>query len=168
MGEKHAIGESIAQRSRRSQRGIGIMPRDSPWIPGFWRETREEKTIGNQRPIAIQKLTKRKAARIKRRAGVRKLASNALSLSRVSRTGAPVSKKRINVRSRPPSVASVRCSLFVAGFSHGSAGVQKRINVRSRPPSVASVTSVRCFFPFSARFSHRTRRVPSSATLELG
>jgi hypothetical protein len=64
-----------SHRGHGGHRGrVGIMPRGSPWIPGFWR-TGKRKTIGNQRPIAIEELTKRKAARNKRRAGVRKLAS---------------------------------------------------------------------------------------------
>jgi hypothetical protein len=56
----------------------------------FGRETREKENIGNQRPIAIEELPKSKAVRIKRRARVRKPASE------------------------NAGVTSVRCILFVA------------------------------------------------------
>jgi hypothetical protein len=70
----------LGKASHRGHRGgIGIYgPEALRGCRGFGRETREKDNIGNQRPIAIEELTKRKSARIKvpvRRQSVGKPAS---------------------------------------------------------------------------------------------
>ena len=138
-GRETRIGQSIAQRSRRSQRGIGIVAeRLSVDTGAFRRETREKENIGNQRPIAIEELTKRKAARIKRRAGVRKPGFG--------------------------KCGSGRDSSAFARSSNGSGGVQKNV---STPTPVPLRDLCAMLFPFAAR-SHTEPTVSAAATLEFG
>ena len=107
------------------------------------RETREKKNIGNQRPIAIDELTKRKAARIKRRAGVRKPASE------------------------NAGVTSVRCILFVAR-SRTEAPVSKKYQELIRSPLCGLRDLCAMLFPFAARFSHaQNPRCPLRLPLNL-
>src|ERR1700761_9474572 len=73
--ETRESGESIAQRSQRPQRGSWYYAERLSVDTGVLARTGKKRTIGNQRPKAIEELTKRKAARNKRWAGVRKLAS---------------------------------------------------------------------------------------------
>ncbi len=67
--ETRVLGKA-SHRGHRGHRGGNwhYGPEALRGYRGFGRETREKENIGNQRPIAIEELTKRKAARIKHRA----------------------------------------------------------------------------------------------------
>ena len=64
LGENTVLGKA----SQEATEGGLDWARALRGYRGFGRETHEKENIGNQRPIAIEELTKRKAARIKHRA----------------------------------------------------------------------------------------------------
>ena len=174
--ESREEGESIAQRSRRSQRGIAVGRETLAGdIVGLVRESREEgKSIAqrprrSQRGIAVGRETLAGdtvglGARISRqgkgsmisplRVAAARMARIESQALRAFRNSCRCPPNNINARPEFPLcdlVTSVRCFPLFASFLHESRGVHQTVfNADPIPPSVTSVASVRCFPLFTS------------------